>query len=64
MLCLTLGVHSKLDCPLRLRHGNQGQFSVIEIEGGDIATFNLDHRELSLISVSQPKGAVQFGVHP
>jgi hypothetical protein len=30
-----------VDCTLRLRHGNQGQLWVIEIEGGEFAAFNL-----------------------
>ena len=30
-----------MQCTLVVRHENQGQFSVIEIEGGDIAAFNL-----------------------
>jgi hypothetical protein len=31
----------EVDCTPWLRHENQGQLSVIEIEGGDIAAFNL-----------------------
>jgi hypothetical protein len=35
------GVRVVVDRTLWLRHENQGQFSVIEIEGGDIAALNL-----------------------
>ena len=30
-----------VDCTLVVRQRNQGQFSVIDIEGGDIAAFNV-----------------------
>jgi hypothetical protein len=35
------GDSALMKCTLRLRHGNQGQLSVIEIDGGDIAAVNL-----------------------
>jgi hypothetical protein len=36
--------------------------NIVELEGGDLATFKLNRPKLSLIPVSQPKGAVQSQV--